>query len=175
MLNRVLEAVVAALMVLTVTIGFAAVVARYGFGRSFSWSFEALQALLVYMTFVSAFLALRRGAHLRIDVLFNRLPTKARIAVHIFNQLTVAGVGAVMTFWGYRQAARFFWRKSLVMEFPMGFLYIIIPLCGAAIVLQALGTLPQGIARIRQGLPPEPDSDPFAAEGQRAPSDGGRP
>lgn len=174
MLNRILEAIVAFLMMLTVTIGFAAVVARYGFGRSFSWSFEALQGLLVYMTFVSAFLALRKGAHLRIDVLFNRLPTKTRIAVHIANQLTVAGVGAVMAFWGYRQAMRFFWRKSLVMEFPMGFLYLIVPLCGAAIVLQALGTLPRGVARIRQGLPPEPNADPFAAEGQPGASDGGR-
>jgi len=174
MLNRILEAIVAFLMLLTVTIGFAAVVARYGFGRSFAWSFEALQALLVYMTFVSAFLALRKGAHLRIDVIFNRLPTKAQIGVHVFNQLTIAGVGAVMAFWGYRQAMRFFWRKSLVMEFPMGFLYVIIPLCGVAIVLQALGTLPRGIARIRQGLPPEPNTDPFAAEGQSQDSSGGR-
>lgn len=175
MLNRVLEAVVAFLMLLTVTIGFAAVVSRYGFGRSFAWSFEASQALLVYMTFVSAFLALRKGAHLRIDVIFNRLPTQARIVVHIFNQFTIAGVGAVMAFWGYRQAMRFFWRKSLVMEFPVGFLYLIIPLCGAAIVLQALGTLPGGIARIRQGLTPDPNVDPFAAEGAVETNAGGRP
>jgi TRAP-type C4-dicarboxylate transport system permease small subunit len=174
MLNRTLETIVAFLMMLTVTIGFAAVVARYGFGRSFSWSFEALQALLVYMTFISAFLALRKGAHLRIDVLFNKLPTNAQIAVHILNQLTIVGVGAVMTFWGYQQAIRFFWRKSLVMEFSLGFLYLIVPLCGAAFVLHALGTLPRGVSRIRQGLPPEPNADPFAAEGQTSASDGGR-
>jgi TRAP-type transport system small permease protein len=174
MLNRILEAIVACLMMLTVTIGFAAVVARYGFGRSFSWSFEALQALLVYMTFVSAFLALRKGAHLRIDVLFNLLPTYARIAVHILNQLTIAGVGGVMAFWGYQQALRFFWRKSLVMEIPMGLLYLIVPLCGAAILFHSLATLPRGISRIRQGLPPEPDADPFSAEGRTGESGGGR-
>lgn len=165
MLNRALEAVVALIMAATVIIGFAAVVARYGFGRSFSWSFEALQALLVYMTFISAYLALRRGAHLRIDVVFIRLPRRAQALVFVTNQLIIAGVGGVMAFWGYRQAARFMWRESLVMEFPMGFLYAVIPLCGAAMAVHAISQIPPGLSRIRQGLPPEDKGDPFAASG----------
>lgn len=164
MLNRVLEAIVAAIMAVTVVIAFAAVIFRYVIGQALTWSFEALLALLVYMTFIGAYLALRRGAHLKIDVVVRMLPLRAQAGLFLFNQLVIAGVGAVMLIWGSQQALRFAARQTIVMELPLGPLYGIIPLCGLGILIEALLRIPAGLRRVGQGLAPEDESEGFSLE-----------
>ena len=75
MINRILEAICAALLLATVVIGFMAVIYRYVFDNALSWSFEALLGLLTYITFIGAYLALRKNAHLRVDLLASALPS----------------------------------------------------------------------------------------------------
>jgi TRAP-type C4-dicarboxylate transport system permease small subunit len=164
MLNRVLEAIVAALMAATVVIAFAAVFFRYVIGQALGWSFEALLALLVYMTFIGAYLALRRGAHLKIDVIVRMLPLRAQAGMFLLNQLVIAAVGMMMLIWGTQQAVRFAARHTVVMELPLWPLYGLIPLCGLAFFIEALSRIPGGLRRARQGLPPESEDQGFSLE-----------
>lgn len=164
MLNRALEAIVAAMMAATVAISFAAVIFRYVIGQSLGWSFEASLALLGYMTFLGAYLALRRGAHLKIDVLVQLLPLRAQTGLFIFNQLVIAAVGAVMLIYGSVQTWRFAARESVVMELPLGFIYAAIPLCGLGLLVEALLKIPTGLRRARQGLTPEDEDAGFSLE-----------
>jgi len=154
------------MMAATVAISFLAVVFRYGVGSSLSWSFEASIALLTHMTFVGAFLALRRGAHLRIDVLVRKLPVRTQGAFFVFNQLVIAAVGAVMLYWGSVQAWRFAGRETIVMELPLWLIYPIIPLCGLGILIEALFRIPGGVRRVRANLPPESDDEGFSLGGR---------
>ncbi|WP_137389032.1 TRAP transporter small permease [Rhodoligotrophos defluvii] len=164
MLNRLLEVIVAVLMAATVVIGFAAVVARYVVGQSLGWSYEAMQALLVYMTFVSAYLALRRGAHLKIDVLVRMMPISGQTVLFLLNQAIIAAVGFVMFWWGGEQALRFWSRETLVLELPLGPLYGIIPLAGLGILIEALIVIPAGLRRARAGEAPDQVPDAFGSE-----------
>jgi TRAP-type C4-dicarboxylate transport system permease small subunit len=108
---------------------------------------------------------MRRAAHLKIDVVVRRLPLAGQAVLFVFNQLVVAGVGAVMMIWGAEQALRFWSRESLVLELPLGPLYGFIPLSGLGIMIEALWAIPGGLRRVRRGLPPEDESVGFALDG----------
>jgi len=166
MLNRCLEAIVSLFMALTVAIAFAGVIARYVVGQSLGWSYEALQALLVAMTFASAYLALRRGAHLKIDVVVHRLPLRAQTTLFVINHLVIAAVGGVMLVYGAEQALRFWSRETLVLELPLGPLYGLIPLSGLGIALEALSRIPGGLRRARAGQAPEAPDAGYSLEEQ---------
>jgi len=157
MINRILEAVCAALLLATVVIGFTAVVFRYAFDNALSWSFEALLALLTYLTFVGAYLALRKGAHLRVDLLAQKLPPTGQVLLFTFNHVVIGTIGLLMLVQGWRQAMLFKAQTTPVMEISNGFLYAAIPLCGGLILIDTAVQLFAGIRRHAQGKPVNAD------------------
>jgi TRAP-type C4-dicarboxylate transport system permease small subunit len=120
--NRVLEAICAAILATTVLIAFTAVIFRYVIGSALSWSFEASLALLTYLTFIGCYLALRKHSHLKVDVLVRMLPRLGQAIVFAVNQLLIAGIGAVMLYHGARQVLLYQSQNTLVMEIPVGVL-----------------------------------------------------
>jgi TRAP-type C4-dicarboxylate transport system permease small subunit len=132
--------------------------------RSLSWSFEASLALLTYMTFVGAYLALRRGAHLKVDVIVRRFPLRGQAVLFVVNQLMIAGTALVMLIWGGEQTIKFAARTTTVMELPLGFLYVVVPLAGLGMLVDAIVTTKKGVERVRRGEPPESDTDPFTID-----------
>jgi TRAP-type C4-dicarboxylate transport system permease small subunit len=69
--------------------------------------------------------------------------------------LVIAGVAVVMTYWGFQQTFKFPGQVTEVMRIPVSVVYIVIPLCGLAILMSALITIYQGIRRCWEGLLPE--------------------
>ena len=137
MIDRTMEAICVALLAATVLIAFAAVMFRYVIGSALSWSFEASLALLTYITFLGAYLAARKSAHLKVEVLVSRLPVLGQALVFSLNQMIILGIAYVMIHYGVRQLWLFHDQQSLVMEMPLGLLYAAIPLSGVLIGLQA--------------------------------------
>ena len=154
----------AALMAAAVTIAFLAVIFRYVIGQSLSWSFEALLALLTYMTFIGAYLALRRGAHLRINLIVKLLPPIGQTGVFVFNQVVIGLVALVMLLWGGEQALKFAARTTTVMQMPLGPLYAIVPLSGMAMLVESVIAIVRGLRRVRAGLPAEREEDQFSLD-----------
>jgi len=150
-INRFLEAVCAALLAATVLIAFAAVIFRYVIGSSLSWSFEASLALLTYTTFLGSYLAMRKSAHLKVEVLVIRFPVSLQGIVFLINKLIVLGIAAVMIVYGVRQVLLFQHQTTLVMEMPVSVLYAAIPLSGALMGLQAIVEFGEGLSRWRRG------------------------
>lgn len=151
MINRILEAVCAVILAMTVLIAFVAVIFRYVIGSALSWSFEASVALLTYLTFVGCYLALRKHSHLAVEVFVRRLPRLGQALVFGCNQLLIAAVGAVMLYHGGRQVLLYHSQATLVMELPVGLLYAAIPLSGLMMGLDALATGFGVIGRYRRG------------------------
>jgi len=138
MFDRILEAICAALLAATVLIAFTAVIFRYVLGSALSWSFEASLALLTYTTFLGAYLAARKSAHLKVEVLVARLPIPAQALVFSLNQMSILAIAYVMIHYGVRQLWLFHDQRSLVIEMPLSILYAAIPLSGLLIGSQAL-------------------------------------
>lgn len=165
MIDRILEAVCAALLAATVLITFIAVFFRYVIGAALSWSFEASLALLTYLTFVGCYLAMRKNAHLKVEVLVARFPLLGQALVFTMNQCVIIAIAAVMVIYGMRQAVMFHSQTTLVMELPLSLLYAAIPLSGALMALQAVMELLSGLGRWRRREPIfDTDNEPPAAD-----------
>jgi TRAP-type C4-dicarboxylate transport system permease small subunit len=152
-IDRILEAICAALLAATVLITFIAVIFRYVIGASLSWSFEASLALLTYLTFVGCYLAMRKNAHLKVEVLVSRFPALGQALVFTLNQCVILAIAAVMVIYGVRQMVMFHSQTTLVTELPLSLLYAAVPLSGVLMALQSITELFGGIGRWRRREP----------------------
>lgn len=151
MIDKILEAICAGILAATVLIAFIAVIFRYVIGSALSWSFEASLALLTYLTFLGCYLAMRKNAHLKVEVLVAKLPVALQALVFAFNQIVVFSIAAIMVIYGARQVWLFHDQTTLVMELPKSLLYTAIPLSGLLMGMQAVMELMNGIRRWRCG------------------------
>lgn len=157
-IDKIVDAIMAANMLFAVVIAATAVFYRYVLDSSLSWSFELLLVLLTYMTFIGCYAAMRRGTHLRVDVIVRMLPRIPQTIVFVFAQLLILLVAVVMVRWGFEQFMRFGDRNTTMLEIPRGYLYIIIPISGLAMALETIRQLIRGIRRCLRGeLPEEPE------------------
>ena len=161
LLDRVLVGVISAILALMVVIAGGEVFCRYVLHTSIPWAFEASLALLSYLTFIGGYVALRTRAHMRVDFIIRRLSPMGRIVVFVLNQACIGLIGYVLAVWGWQQAFAFPGQLTPVMGLPMSWLYLIVPISGAAMFAQVVWDTWMGIRRVAAGLPPE-DLDAFA-------------
>ena len=88
------------LAVLLFVIVIAAVVFRYGFGQAVSWTEEVPRYLLIWISFLAAASCVLRREHVGFDVLFNKLPTKARLVLGLILNLLILSFGWVVFRYG---------------------------------------------------------------------------
>src|SRR6202012_3508096 len=70
-----------------VALNFANVVLRYFFSASIEWAEEIILFLMIGCVFLGNGVVAWHGRQLRMDVLVNMLPPKARAALHLFSEL----------------------------------------------------------------------------------------
>ncbi|MCE8021516.1 TRAP transporter small permease [Halomonas sp. MCCC 1A11036] len=151
MLDRFFEAVAALLLSAITLLALAAVVARYLLNASLSWSAEVLVGLLVYVTFFCGYLALRKGAHLRIDVVAACLPARGQWILFFLNQALIGVVCVVMVVWGLEQTLTFSHRTTLMLGAPQWLFYAAVPISGVGMLLELIR---QCIAAVKAEVPP---------------------
>ncbi len=145
--DKILEMAVGAMIVAATAVGFAEVISRYVLGNSINWSFEFLQIVLVYTTFVGGFLATRNRSHLRVTVIVEMLPRYVRLGCFLLAQLGISVTTVVMTIWGWDYAFKFTGTATDMMHIPVVYLYIIVPICGFAMTCQVLVDTLLGLRR----------------------------
>ena len=84
------EVPAAALVALEIMILLAGVVARYVFNAPLTWSDELASILFLWLAMLGAVIALRRGEHMRLTTLVNRMAPRIRARVTLGAELVVA-------------------------------------------------------------------------------------
>ena len=129
-----------------------AVVMRYVFNAPPVWVDEVVGFLLVATVMLAAARTLRRGEHIAVDVLVDRLSPKARLWVRGWAALAVAAVAIVLIVngWETAQLARML---GLVtegnLEWPTWLLMLLMPIGGVLLLLAAI----EAFWRAAAGLP----------------------
>jgi len=77
---------------------FADVTLRFFFNRPITWVFEGTEYSLLYITFLGAAWLLKRGGHVRIDVLLISLKPRPRAILNIITSILLAII-CLFLFW----------------------------------------------------------------------------
>ena len=126
------------LLVIDILITSMAVAGRYiSFIPDPSWSEEVVLTCMAYMAVLSAALAIRRGAHIRMTALDNYLHPKVVKGLDILANVAVLILGIIMITIGWRYA-RGIGSKGTYVSMPnvsRFWMYFPVPLAGVAMVV----------------------------------------
>ena len=127
-------------VVLTVSV-FLQVLIRFVFKYPLPWTEEIARIAFVYCIFVGATIAVRENSHLQVDFLLVILPKRvARAAV--FLGMLLVGVFLISVTWqGVVLVLATGVQMSPVMQVPFKYLYLILPVSGALMLLYLVANM----------------------------------
>jgi len=114
-----------------------AVIGRYVFGRSLTWTEEVPRYLLIWVSFLAAAVGVINRDHVGFDVLFNALPDRIRRWLGAAIGLLILSFGWVVFRHGITFVKDFGPDLMETIPFTNYWYYIAMPIAGALIVLFA--------------------------------------
>lgn len=135
LLQKTATAIVATLMAAITVIIFAQVFGRYVLFYSLPWSEEMARYMMVWISALGAAVALRKGAHVGLDILVQRLPSPARMVVELLALLFALALTGVLAWFGFKLASFNMMQQSAAMRLPMGYPYAAVPTAAVLMVL----------------------------------------
>ena len=114
---------------------------RYGLNDSLFWSEELGRILLVWLTFIGASVAYRRGAHIGVDAITSRLPGRAQRVAVLAGHVVCLCFFAVMAVFGWRYMQLVAFQTTAALGWPVRWAVAAVPLSGAVMTLHALAFL----------------------------------
>jgi TRAP-type C4-dicarboxylate transport system permease small subunit len=160
-----LEIATAAMLVAICVIVFVNVFFRYFLHIGLGWTEELARYLQVWMTFLGATVAVKRWAHFQLTIVDQLTPRALRRFTRLFAILVVMTLAAIMIKHGI-DITRVTWNQaSPVLQWRIGYLYLMAPVCGVLTEFFAL----QHLVRAWRGAPDGPSGGahgtvPVAAE-----------
>ena len=129
-------------------------------GAPLAWTDELAQYLLVWTGFVGWIIAARRRSHIRITVFADLLPRPAGRLLEIATQGAIILFSAILIRYSFGLIERTWDVESIALPVPSAALYMVMPLAGLALILQAIAEIGDVIAG-RQVETAEPGTQPL--------------
>ncbi|SET07865.1 TRAP-type C4-dicarboxylate transport system, small permease component [Natronincola peptidivorans] len=136
-------------LIVMATINFGNVLSRNVFKASFSFTEELTIGLFVFNTFIAAALAARKGGHLGLTIIFDRLSEANQRILSLLTGIISSGLFGLLAYYGYlmtKSQARY-GQMSPALGLPQWIFGSAIPI-GAALCM--LGFLVGGIEAFKQ-------------------------
>ena len=107
------------------------------------WSEEIVLTLMVYMAVLSATLAIRRGAHIRMTAFDSYLPKKVLLVSDILADIAVLVLGIVLVYYGIKFCNSPLSLRGKYASLPLSkfWQYLPIPVAGAGMIIFELEQL----------------------------------
>lgn len=137
-LERLLTALGACLLLGIVVLVSHQVFLRYFLRQSPRWSEEMALLLMVWLAMVGAALVHRHREHIAVELVVAALPGRAQRAVGRLVELLVLAFGAFMVHQGWLITRASMQQRLAGSQLPIGYMYLSIPVGGALIGLVAL-------------------------------------
>jgi TRAP-type C4-dicarboxylate transport system permease small subunit len=125
-----------------------------------AWTDELAQYLLVWCGFVGWIIAARRRSHIRITIFAEKLPAGAGRALEIVTQVSIILFAAILIRFSFGLIERNWDVESIALPIPGAALYMVMPLAGIALILQALAEIADVLTG-RRYQAPEPGTQPL--------------
>lgn len=131
---------------------FVNVVLRYGFNHSLAWSEELVREVIIYTTFIGCSAAVKNRSMIRIDASVQLFP-KLKTVLTFFSNFAVMVFAALMIYYGWLMAALQVrtHQKTIILQIPLVYLYAVLPLMGAMMMIRVVQVMVQDIGEYRSG------------------------
>ena len=137
----VIEWVCVALMTALVGDVFLGVFSRYVLQATFQWYDEVARLCFVWIVFLGAAVAVRRGLHFRLQLLVDRLPSGLRRGADTLATVVVVAFSAVLVGGGVSIAPIAHRQMTDALEISMLWFYAALPVGGALMAVYAVPAL----------------------------------
>ncbi|MBN9435700.1 MAG: TRAP transporter small permease [Bosea sp.] len=111
-----------------------------------AWTDELAQYLLVWTGFVGWIIAARRRSHIRITIFADRLPRPAGRVLEVATQVAIIVFAGVLVRYSFGLIERNWDVESIALPVSSAALYVVMPLAGLALILQALAEIGDVVA-----------------------------
>lgn len=125
-------------MVILTIIVFIDVILRYIFKQGFSWTQEVATLMLVWFSFIGMAIGVLEKIHISIEMFTSKLPEKAIVALESFNHILIAVFGGMMVYYGIVIMDMTKLSTMPATKLPSSVLYVILPLSGILVLLNAV-------------------------------------
>ena len=127
---------IALVMCLLISIFF-----RYVIGQALSWPEELSMFLFTWLVLLTSSLGVREGFHVRLSILFERLPSPIRKVLARLITLAITAFGAILIYSGNDLVVRAAGHLSATIGYPLEIINCSTSVCGALIVVHSLSCL----------------------------------
>jgi len=127
--DRILETICVALMLVAVTVACLQVTLRYGFHSGLPWPEELAIWCFCWAVFLGMGLATGRDAHISIDTVPNMLSPRGQQGLAFFNKVIIAASSYMLLIHGYDYVSRAI-AASPAMQWPMKYFFLAVPVGG---------------------------------------------
>jgi TRAP-type C4-dicarboxylate transport system permease small subunit len=121
-----------------VLISFVAVVCRYVFNNSLTWSEELTRYMFIWIVFLGAAIGVHKRAHIAVDVFMGRLAPGNERLLNVIERLVTIAFAALVGIPGWSFVRIGMSNLSPALEIPMGLVYAAPVLSCALIALYVL-------------------------------------
>lgn len=114
-------------------------------GHPLLWLQEVTSTFFTYGVFVGTAVAVRRNDHLFLSALTEKMSGAPRRFFEVFNRTVVLLVGVAMVWFGWQNVLTGLGSFRMPSMYPMSYLYVAIPVCGAFVALFSLEQICNGL------------------------------
>lgn len=132
--------IVGLLAVMVIAIG-SQVFARYIFHQSLYWTEELGRHVMVWMIFLASVVCVRRGFHLSITLLKERLSPHKQAMMQMLGAAVLAYFFYMMIVHGWSLTQKTMMQRSSALHYPMGWVYASLPVSGLLMFIVNLEVL----------------------------------
>lgn len=139
-LNGIEENVSVFLLIVILIILTVQVIARFVFKHSFSWTEEMARYLFIWLSYLTACVAVSTNTHIRIDSLIKVWPKKIRPVILIVGNVIFLAYCIIITWQGfiYTNDLMRAGQVSLGLGLPMWTVYASIPVCHLVMAIRLI-------------------------------------
>lgn len=117
----------------------AAIIGRYTGLYHLRWSDEVARAMIIWLAFLGAGVAVRREAHFRIALLASRATSeRVRKVAESITHVSLAATGGLIIYLGWRLIQGALGQTTVVLKIPVPLLYASLPLGGVLFIVYSV-------------------------------------
>lgn len=110
---------------------------RYVLNDSLGWTEEIARFLLIAVTFIGSIMAVRKGSHIAVEILYRWLPRPLRRILQTIVDVTAVVFYAALTWFTYQLSGRTA-QKMVSIDVPKAWVYYGVTVCFALMTIYAI-------------------------------------